>query len=117
MERERARFLVCAARGEGVRAHQHGVVQRLAVVGVAGLRLKLVGVHRAPATVDVGSVRGRTKDRGAVLAEGGRWVHLTTTFDALPFENLRRGRRLQILGFTFGRGGGKSLRNNADDYA
>ena len=52
MERERARFLVCAARGEGVRAHQHGVVQRLAVVGVAGLRLKLVGVHRAPATVE-----------------------------------------------------------------
>ena len=84
MERERARFLVGAARGEGVRAHQHGVVQRLAVVGVAGLRLKLVGVHRAPATVDVGSVRGRTKDRGAVRAEGGRWVHLIlTTFLAV----------------------------------
>ena len=57
---ERTRFLVCAARGEGVRAHQHGVVQRLAVVGVvalAGLWLKLRGVHRTPATSQGRSVR------------------------------------------------------------
>ena len=57
---ERTRFLVCAARGEGVRAHQHGVVLRLAVVGVvalAGLWLKLGGVHRTPATSQGRSVR------------------------------------------------------------
>ena len=57
---ERTRFLVCAARGAGVRAHQHGVVLRLAVVGVvalAGLWLKLGGVHRTPATSQGRSVR------------------------------------------------------------
>ena len=52
MGRERTRFLVCAADGESVRAHQHGAIQRLAVVGVAllGLWLKLGVVHRTPAT-------------------------------------------------------------------
>ena len=51
---------MCAARGAGVRAHQHGVVLRLAVVGVvalAGLWLKLRGVHRTPATSQGRSVR------------------------------------------------------------
>ena len=79
---ERTRFLVCAARGEGVRAHQHGVVQRLAVVGVAltGRWLKLGGVHPTPATCqgrNVRSVHGRTRagrQRRAREATGASWV-------------------------------------------